>query len=49
VCLVFEVGYRNHFHSYPKPGHFFRVVAFVPVISSTKQTNLVLALFFCRA
>jgi hypothetical protein len=34
-CLV--SNYRNHLHHDSNPGHFFRVVAFLPVISSPNK------------
>jgi hypothetical protein len=42
-------SYRNHLHRDLNLGQIFRVVAFVPVISSQKQTTLVLVPFFCHA
>jgi hypothetical protein len=41
--------YRKYLYRNSNPGQFLRVVAFVPVISTLKQTTLVLAPFFYRA
>jgi hypothetical protein len=40
---------RNYLHRESNPGQFFGLVAFFSVISSSKETNLVLAPFSCRA
>jgi hypothetical protein len=42
-------SYMNHIRWESKPGQFFGVVAFVSVISPSKQTTFALAPFFYRA
>jgi hypothetical protein len=42
---VFNIQ-KDHLHQNSNPRHFCRVVAFVPVISSLKQTMLVLFTFY---
>jgi hypothetical protein len=47
--IVLFPSYRIHSHGSTNPGQLFGVTAPVPVISSSKQTTLVLAPFYHRA
>jgi hypothetical protein len=42
--LVFNI-HKNHLHQNSNPGHFFRLVAFVPKIFSLKQKISVISIF----